>query len=60
MDTPFTDTITTADEFEATLQNLLMAAATNDIPVEGGWECNGTDGNLWDVVITRVEVASDD
>jgi len=60
MDTPFTDAITTAEEFEATLQNLLAAADANDIRVEGGWECNGTDGSLWDVVITRVDVASDD
>lgn len=60
MDTPFTDTIKTADDFEATLQNLLNAAGTNDISIEGGWECNGTNGNLWDVVITRVAPASDD
>ncbi|HKL28146.1 MAG TPA: hypothetical protein VJ898_02645 [Natrialbaceae archaeon] len=60
MDTSFTDTITTDDAFEATLEDLLAAAETNDVRIEGGWECNGHDDTSWDVVITRVVPEADD
>lgn len=59
MDTSFTNTITTDETFEATLQELLAAAHGNDVRIEGGWDCNGA-GNRWDVVITRVASADDD
>lgn len=60
MDTHFTEAITTDEKFEATLKELLRAAKNNDVRIEGGWECNGTDDNRWDVVITRLDSASDD
>lgn len=60
MDTPFTDTITTDDAFETTLNDLLAAAEANDVRIEGAWECNGHGGTTWDVVITRVVPKADD
>ena len=60
MDTSFTDTITTDDAFEATLEDLLAAAETNEVRIEGGWECKGHDGGIWDVVITQVVPEADD
>ncbi|MFQ3295378.1 MAG: hypothetical protein ACI9PP_000054 [Halobacteriales archaeon] len=60
MDTLFTDAIKTDEKFEATLKDLLTAAKDNNVRIEGGWECNGTDGNSWDVVITRLDSGSDD
>lgn len=60
MDTPFTNTITTDEKFESTLQELLASAHANDVRIEGGWDCNGTAGTRWDVVITRVAAAGDD
>lgn len=59
MTTDFTDTVTTADDFEDALEALLTAADTNDVPVEGGWSPNGHDGTTWDVVITEVAPADD-
>lgn len=60
MDTHFTDAIKTDEKFEDTLKDLLTAAKDNNVRIEGGWECNGTDGDNWDVVITRLESGSDD
>jgi hypothetical protein len=59
MDTSFTDTITTDDAFEATLEALLAAAVANDVPVEGSWSTDGFDETTWDVVITEVAPADD-
>lgn len=59
MTTDFTDTVTTADDFEDALEALLAAADENDVPVEGGWSPDGLDGTTWDVVITEVASADD-
>lgn len=59
MTTDYTDTVTTADDFEEVLEDLLAAADTNDVPIEGGWSPNGLDGTTWDVVITKVESTDD-
>lgn len=47
--------ITTAEEFNETLNELMRAAYDNEVDVEGGWECCGSDGDPdWDVVILEI------
>lgn len=48
--------ITTNDEFEAVLGQLLAAANANGVEPEGGWEyrSNGADPD-WEVVIVELE-----
>lgn len=47
------DTITTSDEFEAALKELLAAAEQNDIDLRGSWVCeNGSETlSTWEVEI---------
>ncbi|HKL28145.1 MAG TPA: hypothetical protein VJ898_02640 [Natrialbaceae archaeon] len=59
MTNDFTDTVTTADDFEETLETLLAAAVANDVPIEGGWSTDGVEDTTWDVVITEVAPADD-
>lgn len=50
------DGVDSPDEFRAALEELLAAAARNDVDVEGGWECRDAEsGRIWDVVVTDVE-----
>ncbi|MFT4889648.1 MAG: hypothetical protein ACI9YT_000558 [Halobacteriales archaeon] len=51
--------ITTEAEFEAALSELVDVAEDNGVSVEGGWTSNGSDGILWDIVITEVVPADD-
>jgi hypothetical protein len=53
------DDITTDAEFEAALSEIVHAAEANGVTIEGGWTCNGSDGTIWDVVITEVVPADD-
>lgn len=59
MTNDFTDTVTTAEDFEETLEDLLAAAVENDVPIEGGWSTDRVDDATWDVVITEVAPADD-
>lgn len=57
------DTITTADEFNEALNELMRTAYENGVAVEGGWECRNSTGSPdWDVVILEItkQVASED
>jgi len=40
----FDDEITTADEFEAVLGQLLLVALDNDVDIWGAWEYRSNDG----------------
>lgn len=59
MEYPLDDGITTDAEFEAALSELVDAAEDNGVLVEGAWTCNGSDGTIWDVVVTEVVPADD-
>lgn len=49
------ETITTADEFNESLNDLMRTACENGVDVEGGWECRNRTGNPdWDVVILEM------
>ncbi len=46
--------VTTAAEFEDALEDLLAAAARNDVDPRGSWVCDGTLGD-WEVVVYELE-----
>jgi hypothetical protein len=47
--------------FEERLTELIRSAHRNGVPVDGGWEVDGTDGHPdWDVVVTSVQRVGDD
>jgi hypothetical protein len=48
-------TITTAEEFNASLTELVYQAYTQGIDIEGGWECQTpVDDPNWDIVILEL------
>lgn len=48
-------TITTAEEFNESLNELVQSAYDNSVDIEGGWECrNPSENSDWDVVILEV------
>ena len=54
------ETITTADEFNESLTDLMRTAYENGVDVEGGWECrNRTENPDWDVVILEITKKAD-
>lgn len=59
-DTPPDDRqITTADEFATALEQLLVAAAENDIDPRGAWIAHNEDGQTdWEVMV--LELAKQD
>jgi hypothetical protein len=59
MDNPLAGDITTEEEFEAALSELVAVAQNDGVPVQGGWTCEGRNGDLWDVVISQVVPADD-
>jgi hypothetical protein len=59
MDTPLDGDVTTAEEFETALDEIVRAATDSGVELEGGWTCNGHDGTVWDVVITEVNPGND-
>ena len=51
-DPPWTESLTTEDDFEAALGDLLAAAAANDIDVRGSWVYdNGEPHPSWEVLV---------
>lgn len=55
-DSPIDGAITTDDEFEAVLGELLSAAARNGIDIEGSWEYRSDDtGADWEVMVIELE-----
>lgn len=51
--------ITTADEFNEALNDLMRTAYDNGVDIEGGWECLGSDEDAdWDVVILEITKAA--
>lgn len=55
-DSAFDVTISTTDEFEAALGELLAAAAGNGIDPEGSWEYRSDDsGADWEIMVIELE-----
>lgn len=56
-DSPFDDRITSDDDFESTLEELLLAAVENGIELEGSWvfrpDGNGRD---FEVMVYELEI----
>lgn len=53
-DTP-DEWITTDEEFNDALNDLIQTAYANDVGVEGGWECRTSTADPdWDIVILEV------
>jgi len=51
-----TAAVTDRDAFGDALGRLVHGAATNDVPVEGGWACaDGAEGTEWGIEIYRVK-----
>lgn len=58
-DNPFTDAVTTGDEFETTLRQLVLAAVKNDIDPSGPWVYrNGQGVTDWEVMVTELSKVS--
>lgn len=51
---PNNTTVTSAEEFQRRLNDLVADARQNDVPVEGGWACGSTDADQFEAHITRV------
>lgn len=50
----------TATEFQERLERVVRSAVRNGVPVEGGWDCEGSAGEpAWDVHITSVSARHD-
>ena len=56
-DSPSDDEISSADDFEAALGQIVLAALQNDVDLRGTWEYR-TDGETPDVEIMVVELAT--
>lgn len=58
-DNPFTDAVTTDDEFEMALRRLVLAAVENDVDPSGPWVYrNGEGVTDWEVMVTELTKAS--
>lgn len=60
-DTPFDGTVTTADEFEAVLGDLLAAATGNGIDLEVSWEYRSARAEAdWELMVIQLEKRTED
>lgn len=53
---PYEEAITTTEEFETALGNLLLAAISNDINPRGTWTYRNSDGEPdWEAMVVELE-----
>lgn len=55
---PDDEQITTADQFATALEQLVVAAAANDIDPRGGWVVHNPDGGQTDWEVTILDLAN--